>query len=295
MADPIEIADWVLSAGWTGADAVTATAIALPSGGDTSKKDGVFGLGHTGDGKAQASSAHAAWVGRGKDWSIFPAYRSRVYLLFMPPAGIAVSGAVAKGAGAKVGQQVDGVVQDVKDVASGVADIATTVGRIGGFLTEPGAWDRIMKVAIGGGLVFIAFAAMWKRGVIDPALNIVRGAGQDIGRGEDSLIRQAGRARRWMFGSGVTWGKPVKKAAAVVSSVTTPKPAPKKAASPGVNMGGQPGSMKDRIAADRLEKDNATRAAAAREAREARGSVEKREPKPLPSKNAGKPKTGMWR
>lgn len=228
MADPIEVAGWVLGAGWTGTDAVTATAIALRTGGNTTRPDGVWGIGSAGDGPTQAKAAHAAWAGRGRDWSVFPAFRDRSYLLFIPPAGLAVTAAAAKAAGADVGAKVGGAVDDAKSAAAGIGDLATSVGEVTGFLTAPGAWDRIVKVGLGVVVISIGMAYLWKSAVLDRAVGAVKAIGGDVAKGDDSMINFAtSRWKGWTRG-GVNLGKKQ----VIKPKVSTPKPATSSAPKP---------------------------------------------------------------
>lgn len=171
MVSPEQVGRWVLSAGWSGADAITATAIALRMGSDPNATRGLFGLGTSGDGQAQATAAYKWWKGQG--WTIFPAYRDKSYLLLVPVATPAVL--VAGGSSA-----VGGTVDTAKDAATGAVSTVTSAAgqaaRLGSFLTNPGAWERITKIGLGVGIALIAVLYIGKKGTFDQGARILRTA-----------------------------------------------------------------------------------------------------------------------
>lgn len=172
MASAFEIAGWTLDAGWKGPDAVTATATALASGADPSKPSGLFGIGSSGDGPTQTRTAYQFWKGSG--WNAFPAYQNGRWRLFLPVATPAVAAATV----ADVGESGAGVVKDVTGAAAGTAtavvNAADVAGRIGGFLTNPDAIGRIIKVVVGSALVVGAALYLGKRGTIDQGSRFLR-------------------------------------------------------------------------------------------------------------------------
>jgi len=167
MANPLEVAGWNQAAGWTGADVVTATAVALrSSGGDPAAPGGLYGLSTTGDGAAQAKAARERQ--RASGWDVFPAYRDRSYLLFVPLA------TAAAGAQTVVGPPA----ATVTNLASG----AEAAGQVAGWLTHPDAWQRVVKVVAGVILITIAGVMVGiktsRAVVIDPLQKLARGAGR---------------------------------------------------------------------------------------------------------------------
>lgn len=268
MASVLEIAGWVLDAGWKGADATTATAIALRTTTDPNHRGGLFGLGQGDGGAAQAAAAYAAWTGRGRDWDTFAAYRDNGYLLFMPAAAAAVAAVTVTGPAEKLVKDADAAVDQAAATTQALLSTAETVGKVGGFLTTPGAWDRIVKIGLGVMVVGLGFAYLWKKSIFDPAANVVRGAA-------DSNTVQGWAipwARSW---SGkVSWGRKVPAPEAVAKKVVAiGKPdAPKKAPTPPPN---KPPKYELHPEQGKFHREGGAR--------------------PVPSKNAGTPKTGLWK
>lgn len=149
----------------------------MAQGGDVDRLGGIWGVGGAkGNGKAQAVAAHGVWSGQG--WAGFPAYTSGRWLLYLPLATAAASTVPA----AKVPAAVDDVRDTAGDVVDAVVGPLETVGALADFLTQPGAWQRISKVAIG--LTLMAIGAMWigYTGATRPVFRAVAGADRAIAR-----------------------------------------------------------------------------------------------------------------
>lgn len=164
MAQPGQIANWCGQAGWSGTDRITATAVALAaSHGNPNAAGGLFGIGTTGDGPAQAKAAYGTWKTDG--WGAFPAHRNGAWLLWYPTA---VAGVGALGAAVETTDPIGAARQATNAVAAGAAQVggpfqeAAVVLR---FLTSDQSWQRITKVVLGVTLLAIAAAtlanAMW--------------------------------------------------------------------------------------------------------------------------------------
>lgn len=154
MADPVTVARWVGEAGWPADSRVKAVAVALAeSGGNEAKPGGLWGVGGSGDGPAQAR--HALGIYQAQGWKPFPAAGSGRDVLMMPVAVGAVAGAgiistpnpISKAAEAAdtAGQQ-----------ARATFDLTTTAAAMATYLTTEGAWRRIVKFSLGVTLMAIS-------------------------------------------------------------------------------------------------------------------------------------------
>jgi hypothetical protein len=171
VADPLNIPRWVVGAGWSGQDAITATAIALRQP-NPDAPGGLFGLGTGGGGADQAKAAYTRQQAEG--WEAFPAYRDGSFRLFLPAATVALAALAPSVA-------VDSVTGAVSDVT----DASQAAGRAAGWLINPRSWERVTQVALGvmfviGGGFFLA-----KRVGYDPAIRMLTKA-------DDAIARQAG-------------------------------------------------------------------------------------------------------
>ena len=176
--NPFEVAALQTAAGWSVADATVATAVVLrSSGGNPGAPGGLYGIGTTGPAIAQAQEAKTRQARDG--WGVFPAYADRSYLLFMPAATAAVTAAAAAAPVASAG--------------SATVDAAQSVGQVAGWLTQPEAWQRTVKVIAGlllitlGGIMLANRTA--RATVIKPLQGVARGA--DRVAAETEAVRTA--------------------------------------------------------------------------------------------------------
>lgn len=174
MADPITIARWVGEAGWPADTRVKATAIALASGADPTAPGGLFGVGNTGDGPAQAK--HALDVYRAQGWSAFPRHRSGLDVLMMPPAVAAVA---AAGAVAVVSDVPKGAEKAATPITA-PAQLATTAGAIATYATTEEFWRRAVKFGMGVTMMMIGAFKLTRGLVFKPVADVVVGAGRTV-------------------------------------------------------------------------------------------------------------------
>lgn len=174
MASPIAIARWCRDAGFTGDDRVAAVAVALAaSRGEPAAAGGLFGIGTTGDGAAQATAAYAAF--RRGGWKTFPAHGSASYWLYYPTASGAVVAVAAEVVAAGAGQAVADATP-VDEVAAFAQRGAVTLE----FLSTDQAWTRISKVVLGLSLLAVASIALTKAVWLDPFFNFVYRADRKV-------------------------------------------------------------------------------------------------------------------
>jgi hypothetical protein len=206
VADPLNIPRWVVGAGWSGQDAVTATAIALRQP-NPDAPGGLFGLGTGGDGAAQAKAAYTRQQAEG--WEAFPAYRDGSFRLFLPAATVALAALAPTVA-----------VDKITGSVSAVTDASQATGRAAGWLINPRSWERITQVALGvmfvvGGGFFLA-----KRVGYDPVVRAFTKA-------DDAIARQTGLAGLSSGVGGSTGGGGSTSAPASSPPATSvPKPPP---------------------------------------------------------------------
>lgn len=186
--NPQTVADWVVHAGWTGSDAVTAACVAFAGSGDTSPA-GLFGLGSAGDGAAQALAAHDAWSARGFD--IFPAYTNGRWRLFVPimTAPVAAALLATTTPAQKAGQALDNASNTVSSTADAAAQAAHTLR----FLSSADAWQRILKIAVGGGMVIGVALYLGKRETFDQGVRMLKFVGRNAGFINEARAAGAGR------------------------------------------------------------------------------------------------------
>lgn len=175
---PYQIAQWVRDAGWAGTDSVTAVAVAIVTGQDPDTPGGLWGLGTAGDGATQTDAAFALWRGSGGDWDVLPGHRGGSWRLYLPVAASAV-------AGAEVVSQADGplptAVKAVTEAGESTGDALQTFGQIGGFLTTDRAWERIVKIGLGGGIILVSMLYLAKRSTFDQGVRFLRGVADNAG------------------------------------------------------------------------------------------------------------------
>lgn len=167
MASAITIARWCRDAGFTGDDRVAAVAVALAaSRGEPAAPGGLFGVGTSGDGAAQATAAFATF--RRSGWQAFPAHGGPTYWLYYPTASAAVVAVAAEVVAAGAGQAVADATP-VDEVAAFAQRGAVTLE----FLSSDQAWTRISKVVLGLSLLAVASVALTKAVWFDPFYNFL--------------------------------------------------------------------------------------------------------------------------
>lgn len=194
----VNLAVSVVKAGWRGTDATIATAVALGwSGGVTTRRDGLWGLPGTNNAATadeQAVAAHAVWAANG--WGPFPSHRNKAYLLAMPAASVAVTGAPVKaiiddptivdnaatniqGAIAEAAKNLPG-----EDLLATLKSAVAPIYKAGAWLGNQHNWLRIAYVAFGGALVVGSLVM----------LAAPMGIGQVAGKVAGSIARPVTRA-----------------------------------------------------------------------------------------------------
>jgi hypothetical protein len=155
-----------------------AVAVGLAQGADPNAAGGVWGLSDApADPVGQARQALQVKASGG--WSAFPSYRSGGYLLYMPLATTAVSvvsvstvtSSVATATGTGVAAGVDAVTEPVQTAGSTVE----RAGMLATFLLQPAGWERIAKVVLGLGLIFIGSATLVGKFALGSTERVVRG------------------------------------------------------------------------------------------------------------------------
>jgi hypothetical protein len=181
VLNPVTIATHAARAGWRGADLVVAVAVALAeSGGNETRPGGLWNLGTAGPPgtpAVQAQQAYARWKSGG--WGQWASHRGNAYLLFMPLAAAAaasaeVAGIIRDPAGVP-GRVVGSITEAAKDLPG--ADMLSAIQgpialayKAGAWMANPGSWERVAQVIVGGGLI-IASVVMLAR----PAVGAVSG------------------------------------------------------------------------------------------------------------------------
>ncbi len=147
---------------------IAATAVALAaSRGDPNAPRGLFGVGTTGDGPAQAKAAAALYARSG--WSAFPDHGGGSYVLLYPTAMGAVAALAADDARGQVGEAVADAASPLEDVAA-IAREGIVVAR---FFQSDQAWQRVTKITVGAALIVVAAITLTKVTWFDPFLNFV--------------------------------------------------------------------------------------------------------------------------
>jgi len=179
--NPVTVAEHAARAGWRGTELVTAVAVAYAaSGGFPERAGGLWALPGEpgGDPAGNAVKAHTRWGSGG--WSQWPAYTSRKYLLFMPPATAAVAAATVKDiigldqakAGAKAVQEAVTELPGA-DVLDTARSALSFVAKAGGWLANPDNWTRVARVVVGGGMIIAAVVMVTRPYAEQPLLNAV--------------------------------------------------------------------------------------------------------------------------
>lgn len=177
--NPVTVAEHAARAGWRGVDLVTAVAVAYAaSGGFPERAGGLWALPGEpgGDAAGNAVKAHARWSAGG--WGQWPAYTSRKYLIFMPPASAAVAAASVKNiidtdtakAGAKAVQEAATSIP-VPNPLDAARDALTLAQRAGSWLSNSDNWVRIARVVVGGGMIIAAVVMVVRPYAEQPLLN----------------------------------------------------------------------------------------------------------------------------
>jgi len=178
---PATIARWVIDAGWGGLDRITATAVAVSTGGDPAGPGGLFGLsGGSADGAVQAKDAHSAVVASG--WDVLPAHRTGRYIVYIPIATAAVQAIGASNIVSTIPNPVEGAKQ-AADAASQLADTLTAPVRTLAYLGTAEAQERIAKFLIGAALVVVGgiiFARRFTKSVIDKVTGPIDNIAADV-------------------------------------------------------------------------------------------------------------------
>ena len=132
-------------------------AVGMAQGADPAGNGGVWGVGGSGDGAAQAKAAFALWQGKG--WGEFPAYRSRSYLLYVPIAVVAI-------ATAGLGQVADVVTQPAQDAANAATAPFRGAVALADYVGTNEFWHRAVKIGVGTALMLIGMASIaWTAGM----------------------------------------------------------------------------------------------------------------------------------
>jgi hypothetical protein len=179
-----QIVTWVVLAGFTGPDRVTAVALAHAAGSDPAKPGGLWGVGGAaGDGQSQANAAYASFKANG--FAGFPAHRGAAWLLFVPLASAELAqwagGVVVSNPGAAAAQVGPAAVSAAAPAA--VSGPLQEAGAAINFLTQPITWQRVSKIIIGGGLVLIASLRLAYRTGYKPIDNRIVRALTEFDRG----------------------------------------------------------------------------------------------------------------
>jgi len=174
IATPVNIAGWVRDAGWRGSDMVTATAIGLRVS-DVDAPGGLWGVG-TGAGSAQANQAFKLYQERG--WGVFPHYRDGSWRLLVPVAAAAVAALAPV-------EAIAALPKEAADAINPYAEAAQAPFRVAFWLTQPQAWERVLKVILGVMLLTVAGVWFTKRLAWDPFFRTVE-------KVDDAVARQAG-------------------------------------------------------------------------------------------------------
>jgi hypothetical protein len=197
ILNPVTLAGYAKGAGWGGQDAVVAVAVALAESGGNTQAHATRGEDSRGlwqinvaahpqfanvnlyDPATNAKIAHDMWAAQG--WGPWSAHNSGAYLLFMPAAGAAVVAATPI-LGGVAGDLADAA-QPGYDAALGAAGTVFDTGRvIGGFLADlesPQIWSRVLKVLIGGALIYGGLV-LFAKPVIEPVLNQATKVGKAV-------------------------------------------------------------------------------------------------------------------
>lgn len=142
---PIAVAVHAATAGWRGADLVTAVAVAMgASGGSETRPGGLWGVGTAGDPAASATGAHALWKASG--WDAFPAHRNRRYLMYMPVAAVAVAAPEVVAITAR--EVVRDAVQSLPGVDAAQNAVALGV-KASAWMSDRHNWVRVAQVVAG--------------------------------------------------------------------------------------------------------------------------------------------------
>jgi hypothetical protein len=157
IAAPLSIAGWVLDAGFTGiSDPNVATAIALSFGRDPARPGGLWNVGGpTNDGPAQAKVAYGVFKDKG--WGAFN-YNKAAAALYLPVAQASVI--AAQGLRKSEGTPAGDVANTAVSAATGLQGTLQPFIEIGTWLTTPGGWERIVKMVVGVGLIFIGWGLL---------------------------------------------------------------------------------------------------------------------------------------
>lgn len=218
-ASPVQVAGWVIGAGWPAVDQITATAIGLATGADPTRQGGLFGIGGPPDGAGQAGAALAAY--RANGWKAFPAYPSARRILLMPAAGAAVAAADAAKVATAVPNPVAVVTQTGTAAVGGIEQAGAALTGIAGMvalLTQRDMWIRASKVAIGAALIFVGSLAIVQREVAGRVLAKAGGVGRLAGGAVNTI-----RLRRELRGPDLI--APPPRPAATPAPPASPPPA----------------------------------------------------------------------
>jgi hypothetical protein len=179
--NPALVARWVVDAGWSGADAVTATAVGVATGADPAAQGGVFGVaGPANDGPGQARAARELVQQSG--WDVLPAHRTGRYVLYLPIA----TASVATLAGVETAKDLPNPITaagEAKDAAQQLVDTLTAPVRTLAYLGTAEAQERLAKFMIGTALVVVGgiiFARRFAKQQVDKVSSAVGDVGSEV-------------------------------------------------------------------------------------------------------------------
>lgn len=179
--NPAIIARWVVDAGWSVTDRVTAVAVGVAGGADPDAPNGVWGIpGPARDGPGQARDALEHF--RADGWTDFPMHRNGRWALYVPIAAAAVATLGA----ATVARDIPNPVEAAKDTAGAVQDLADTLTkpiRTLAYLGTAEGQERVAKFMLGGALIILGafiFATRFTRNLTNSVSDKISDIGGEV-------------------------------------------------------------------------------------------------------------------